>query len=97
MQHTDTLPRDVLDLAEEHGIGEQLDAVLELTQQMFPGPMTAQIVADPECPHDRSIVLDVEATGEFRDIIQRECEWHRELQRIIPGHLEAVALSIMPR
>lgn len=97
MQHTDILPRDVLEFAEEHGFADQLDAILELTQRMFPGPVAAQVVADPEWPDDRCLVLDVEASGEFQEILQRECAWHRQLQRLIPGRLEVVALSIMPR
>lgn len=97
MQQVETIPQDVAELATELGIGDKFEAIFELTQQMFPGPVSLETGYDPEWPEDRWIAFDVEASGTFQEIIQRECAWHRELVNLIPGRLGAVCISVFPR
>jgi hypothetical protein len=97
MQKTETLPQDVLDLAEELGIGERIYAVLEVTREMFPGPVSAETGYDPEWPEDRWITFNVEATGTFKEIIDREIEWNRRIMPMVSPSLDVVSLFVMPR
>jgi len=97
VQKTDTLPQDVVDLAGELGIGERIYAVMDVTREMFPGPVSAETGYDPSWPDDRWITFNVEATGTFKEIIDRELEWHRRVAPLISPRLDAVGLLTMPR
>lgn len=84
MSKTQLLSSDVVDLAEEHGVADQLEAILEITEQMFPGPLRVEIDADPEWPSDRYITFVVEVTGTMKDFIRKQSKWRERVQSLIP-------------
>jgi hypothetical protein len=62
---------------------ELLDAIKEITQRHFPeGPIAVESEYDPEVPSDEFFVLSVTASGPAKDIVERECRWHREVYDI---------------
>jgi hypothetical protein len=75
---------------------EVLREVVEITHQLFPGPIAVESSHDPENPHDEFTVLTVEATGGIDEILERECQWIQCVADIVPG-LGAFRLAINPK
>jgi uncharacterized protein YfiM (DUF2279 family) len=50
--------------------------IVAMTNELFPGPVRFEIEYDPEFPDEKWHVVEVEAHGEFRDILGRELRWH---------------------
>ncbi len=71
--------------------------ILRLTGELFPGDVTVDRMSDPEFPRESWVVLTVEATGEPREIIRRQCEWHERVAREFPGRFPGLRLSVCPR
>jgi hypothetical protein len=87
LEHQGTLalvPRDVV------------DQVVEMTRQLFPGPLSVKTSRDPDDPRDEFIVLSVEAEGDVSDILDRECQWIHRVAAAVPG-LGKFRLSVDPR
>jgi hypothetical protein len=97
MQKTKSIPQDVLNLAEELGIGERIYEIMDLIQQVFPGPVVAETGYDPEWPEDKYIIFLVEDDGDFKESIRREIECNRQILDLLPECPRAVGLSVTPR
>lgn len=97
MQKTKSIPQPVLELADELGIGGSLYAILDVTQEMFPGPVIAETGYDPEWPEDRWITFMVEDESDFKESVQREIEWNRRVLEMVPDRARSVGLSVIPR
>ena len=80
----------------ESDVAAQLEAVRQLTVTMFPGDVSAEWEADPECPQDRFLVFHATATGELEDLIDRQRQWQREVLRLAPRALNLLRLSLAP-
>jgi hypothetical protein len=52
--------------------------LLSLAQDLFPGPAAIQSDRDPEFPDHAFWVISVQAKGDVREIVDRECEWHKK-------------------
>jgi hypothetical protein len=74
-----------------------IDEVRKITQELFPGKCEFSHEFDPEYPDDRYIVVDVEAKGEPRELVDRSCEWHKRIEAAAPNSFGHLRLSIMPR
>jgi len=97
MQKTETLPQNVLALAEELGIGDRLAEIMDVTREIFPGPVTAETGYDPEWPEDRWITFLVEDRSDVKQSIQKELLWNREILDLVPDCPRVVGLSVASR
>lgn len=93
MHKTTHLPPDVAQLAQERGIGEQLEAILELTQEMFPGPIRIETDADPEWPAERYVTFVVEVSGTMKDFVGKQGLWQEQVVERFPDCSDLVGLS----
>jgi len=65
-------------------IGQELRSkIVAMTYKLFPGPIRIETDIDPEFPEDKRFVVEVEARGEFREIIERELRWHDKLWELV--------------
>jgi hypothetical protein len=71
--------------------------VQQITAELFPGPFSYGEESDPEYPADICVVINVESTGDMRDIIRRQCEWHERIRAFAPDLSGKLRLSISPR
>ena len=71
-------------------------AVLRLTGELFPGPVSVERMSDPEFPNETWEVLTVVAQGDAREIVRRRCEWHEQVARKFPERFPGLRLSICP-
>lgn len=70
--------------------------VREITRELFPGKCEFTSEFDPEYPEDRYLVVNVEASGDPKDIVARTCRWHERIRKLsanLPGNLR---LSVVP-
>jgi hypothetical protein len=73
-----------------------VSAIVKLTQQLFPGPVSIELLADPESPADAFVVLNVEASGDEKRLLERQCEWHERIAALTERDTIAFRLSIHP-
>jgi hypothetical protein len=71
--------------------------VRAITQELFPGPCEFTHEFDPEYPEDRYVVVNVESSGEFKEILDRECCWHDRIRQLWPDLWDKLRLSVVPR
>ena len=74
-----------------------IDDVRRITQELFPGTCEFTEECDPEYPEDRYVVVDVEASGSPKELVDRSCEWHKRIDEIAPNSFGHLRLSIVPR
>ena len=88
----DAASADVHAFAQVQGVSEQLPAVVQMTQRVFPGvPVTLEIDDDPEIPDDRHIVLVVRPTNMDVDTaLELRWRWHSGLFACCPAPLAPV-------
>lgn len=79
-----------------HASRETLDKVVRLTQELFPGSVSVDLLGDPESPEDVFVVLGVEATGDDERLIDRQCEWHERVAELA-SDANSFRLSIHPQ
>lgn len=60
-----------------------IERIVAMTAQLFPGPVRIETDIDPDFPDARRLVVEVEAQGDFRDILERESRWHDNLWELI--------------
>lgn len=75
----------------------QLAEIVRMSRELFPGPVSAELMSDPDAPSESWTVLNVEFAGAPHEIIKRQCEWHERLARQFPEAVSTVRLSIDPR
>jgi hypothetical protein len=71
--------------------------VRQISQELFPGPCKFTSEFDPEYPEDRYVVVNVEATGDLKEIAERGCVWHERIRRLTANVFGILRLSIAPR
>jgi hypothetical protein len=59
--------------------------VVRITQELFPGAVSLDVIDDPEYPQDRFTVIEAQASGPVEDVVQRQAEWHRRVLRLSPS------------
>ena len=82
---------------EAFDLASVIDDVRRITQEIFPGKCEFTDEYDPEYPEDRYIVVNVEASGEPKEIVDRSCEWHKRIEEFAPNSFGHLRLSIVPR
>ena len=70
------------------------DKIVRITQEFFPGEVSIEIMNDSEYPDDSFHVVEVEATGEIRDIVARRVKWHQRIGELSPGLVLPISLAI---
>ena len=71
--------------------------VKRVTEELFPGPFSCHDEFDPEYPGDTYVVVSVESTGEMREVVRRQREWHERIRGLSPDLFGKLRLSISPR
>lgn len=71
--------------------------VSEITHDIFPGKCEFTVECDPEYPDDTYIVVNVEATGDPKEIILLSERWHARVQELSDECFDNIRLSIVPR
>jgi hypothetical protein len=59
--------------------------VVRVTQELFPGRVSVQVVTDPEYPQDRFTVIEAQTRGNVVDVVDRRAEWHRRVAGLSPS------------
>ncbi|HUY33129.1 MAG TPA: hypothetical protein VMV69_10135 [Pirellulales bacterium] len=70
--------------------------LMQVTQDLFPGPVKVKLMCDPEVPSDPFVVFKVESKGEPKEIVDKQLEWHRRIRGILTDPHEELRLSIIP-
>jgi hypothetical protein len=71
--------------------------VREITAEIFPGKCEFTSEFDPEYPDDRYVVVNVEATGEPKEIVDRCRKWHERIRQSWPDLWDTLRLFVVPR
>jgi len=79
------------------GLSAWMPDVKRITQELFPGPFLCDDEFDPEYPVDTYVVVSVESTGEMRELVRRQREWHERIRALSPNLFGKLRLSISPR
>ena len=58
--------------------------VVRVTQELFPGDVSVQVMNDPEYPHDGFTVIEARASGTIEEVVDRRAEWHKRVTRLSP-------------
>lgn len=74
-----------------------LAQVVQLTEQLFPGAVSVELLTDLESPAETFIVLNVEARGEAQELIDRQCAWHERVAALASAAASSYRLSIDPQ
>ena len=91
------IPSELIAVADWLGVTKHLEKVRQFTEDVFPGPLKIMPAQDPDIPGDWHIVFCVQASGEIRDILKRQDEWHRRLLSCTKPHSNAFRISIDAR
>ena len=70
------------------------DDIVRITQELFPGEVSIEIMSDPEYPDDSFHVVLAEATGEIRDIVARRVRWHRRIGELSSSLVLPISIAI---
>jgi hypothetical protein len=83
---------NVLPFATEQGVAAYLDAVLEMTQRLFPSAkLSVRVDDDPEIADDRHMVVSVAPRNmEVPEALENRYRWHRELFACCPAPLVSI-------
>ena len=73
-----------------------LSEIVRMSRELFSGPISVEVISDPETPGESWTVLNVESAGDPKDIVKVRCEWHERLARQFPDSVSTVQLSICP-
>ena len=79
------------------GLSAWMPDVKRITEELFPGPFSCNDEFDPEYPDDTYVVISVESTGDIREAVRRQCEWHERVRALSPDLFGKLRLSISPR
>jgi hypothetical protein len=88
------LTPEVIAAAEDLGVATHLDAVAQITTELFPGRLSAAVSEDPELPGDSHIVFRVTAKGTIREILDREEQWHRRVLGCTPPRVNVFRICV---
>ena len=73
-----------------------LDEIVRMSGKFFAGPISVEVMSDPDAPSVSWTVLNVESAGSPKEIIKTQCEWHEWLARQFPEAVSTIRLSIDP-
>jgi hypothetical protein len=59
--------------------------IVRVTQELFPGYVSVEVMTDPEYPQDHFTVIEAQASGNVVDVVDRRAEWHRRVARLSPS------------
>lgn len=59
-------------------------AVIDISAELFPGPLEVHLEFDPELPNKKFVVLTVRASGKPKDLVRRRLAWHRRVSEAVP-------------
>jgi hypothetical protein len=71
--------------------------VRSIAQELFPGKCEFTTECDPEYPDDRYVVVNVEANGSPKEIVDRELVWDQRIRQLWPHLWDKLVLSVVPR
>lgn len=74
-----------------------LTEIVRMSRELFSGPISVEVMSDPDAPGESWTVLNVESADAPQEIIKTQCEWHERLARQFPDAVSTVRLSIDPR
>ena len=74
-----------------------LAEIMRMSREFFSGPISVEVMSDPDAPSESWAVLNVESDDAPQEIIQTQCLWHERLARQFPEAVSTVRLSIEPR
>jgi hypothetical protein len=56
--------------------------IVRITQELFPGEVSAYFLNDPEYPECRLTVIEAQAQGPVEGLVEQQLEWHRRVSRL---------------
>jgi hypothetical protein len=74
-----------------------IDDVRKITQEIFPGKCEFTHEYDYEYPEDQYVVVNVESSGEPKELVDRSCAWHKRIGELSVDLSDKLRLSIVPR
>jgi hypothetical protein len=77
-------------------LADVLAQVRQITQEIFPGACTFTSECDPEHPDDRYVVVNVEATGDPKEIVDRGCVWDQRIRQLRLDLWDTLRLVVLP-
>jgi hypothetical protein len=81
---------------EKFDLASVVDDVHKITQELFPGKCEFTHEFDLEYPDDRYVVVNVEASGTPKELVDRSCQWSERIRQVVPNALGNLRLMIMP-
>ena len=91
------LARNGSDAAAAFDLASIMEDVRQITQELFPGKCEFTSECDPEYPEDRYVVVNVEASGELKEIAERGCVWDERVRELSESLFRNLRLLIAPR
>jgi len=70
--------------------------IREISGRFFPGTCDFRSEFDPEYPDDRYVVVNVEASGNPREIVDLTCQWHECIRALSAELSGKLRLSVTP-
>jgi len=83
--------------SQEFDFSSVIDDVRRITHELFPGKFEFTHEFDPEYPDDRYVVINVEASGEPKSLVDLSCRWSERIRQLSPDLFGKLRLSIVPR
>lgn len=81
----------------ESSVGDpKIADVVLITQEMFGGIPTIEIVSDPEDFENPSVVITVRSSEDASGVIRKHLEWHDRIVKVRPGNSGRIRLSVVP-
>jgi len=74
-----------------------LSKVQQISERLFPGPISFEHAVDPEDPSNECMVFDVTAKGEFADYRDRIFQWHDEVEKIVGSAVNEFRIIVHPQ
>lgn len=72
-----------------------LDAIQQLTTQLFPGPVSFAEEFDPAEPTNRYVVFTATANGDWKGVRDRVLEWHNRVRALCPEPVNYFRLDVV--
>jgi hypothetical protein len=67
------------------GLSDLMPRVIRITQELFPGDVSAYVLNDPEYPDVGFTVIEAQANGPAEGLVDRQVEWHKRMLRLSPS------------
>ena len=72
-------------------------SVVKVTQELFSGStIEIETESDPMEPENEFVVVKVSCKGELQEILKKEMEWNRKLDKSEPGYSGRIRLLVVP-